>query len=172
MNGEFFDDTDVRRSAYWAVLAGACGHAYVHHSVAAFVTLPDKDKAKGYYSRSWRDALKDAGSGQMKHLRALVEGVSFGEGIPAGGMVSGNMKGVNFVPVLRGKGWLFAYSAQGLPFDLSMGEEWNGAQGSWYNPRNGEYEGKFAVRGGRITSFVPPSAGRSCDWVLVVRQEG
>ena len=170
LNGEFFDDADVRRSAYWAVLSGACGHAYVHHSVAAFVTLPDKDKAKGYYSRSWRDALNDAGSGQMKHLRSLVESVNFGEGIPAGGMVSGNMKGVNFVPVLKGEDWLFAYSAQGLPFDLSMSAEWDGAQARWFDPRSGEYAEPFAVRGGKIEAFVPPSAGRNCDWVLTIKK--
>ena len=170
INNGFMDDTDVRQSAYWAVLSGACGHTYGHHSIWNFVTLPDKDKKKGYFAANWRDALKHPGSGQMKHLRALVERVHFMEGVPAAGMVSGNMEAVNFVPVLKGRDWLIAYSAQGLMFDLELGEEWNGAQARWFNPRTGELGGGQAVQAGRIVSFFPPTAGRGSDWALVIEK--
>lgn len=173
-NGEIamgcMDDADARRSAYWAVLSGACGHAYGHHSVANFVRLPDKDTKKGYYVSSWREALNAPGSGQMKHLKALMEMVPFSEGEPANGMVCGNMEGVNFVPVLKGRGWLIAYSAQGLSFDLSLNEGWAGASGCWFNPRTGETGDIFPVEAGKVSAFCPPSSGRSGDWALLIRK--
>ena len=167
----YLDDADVRQSAYWAVLSGACGHAYGHHSVANFTTLPDKDKKKGFFAMNWQAALNQPGSGQMKHLRALVESVCFAEGVPAAGMVSGNMDAVNYVPVLKGRDWLVAYTAQGLAFDLNLGAEWEGASFCWFNPRTGEYGAEFEAVGGRIVSFVPPSAGRGGDWALLIKRK-
>lgn len=167
----YMDDADARRSAYWAVLSGACGHAYGHHSVWNFATLPDKDTKKGYFAMNWRAALNQPGAEQMKHLRALIESVNFMEGVPAAGMVSGNMEAVNFVPVLKGRDWLIAYSAQGLAFDMDMGEEWQGAKAQWFNPRTGEMGEAFEVRAGRIEAFVPPSAGRGSDWALRVTKD-
>lgn len=164
------DETDARRSAYWALLSGACGHAYGHHSVANFAVLPDKDTKKGYYLAGWRQALAHPGSGQMKHLRALTEMVPFGEGFPASGMVQGNMDGVNHVPVLKGKGWLIAYSAQGLGFELALDDAWEGAQVCWFNPRTGALSEGKRLSAGRITAFTPPTAGRSQDWALLIRR--
>lgn len=164
----YMDEADVRRSAYWAVLSGACGHTYGHHSVWNFVTLPDKDTKKGYFAMSWQNALSQNGAGQMKHLRALVESIDFLEGAPAAHMVSGNMEAVNFVPVLRGNSWLIAYSAQGLSFDLNLSEEWAGAKAQWFNPRTGEMGAAFDVCAGCISAFNPPSAGRGSDWALRV----
>ncbi len=164
----YMDEADVRRSAYWSVLSGACGHTYGHHSVWNFATLPDKDTKKGYFAMNWQAALSRPGAGQMKHLRTLIESVSFLEGAPAAGMVVGNMEAVNYVPVLKGKNWLLAYSAQGLSFDLRLGDEWTGAKAAWFDPRTGETGEAFAVCSGGIVSFEPPTAGRGSDWVLRV----
>ncbi len=164
----YMDAADARRSAWQAVLSGACGHAYGHHSVQNFVTLPDKDTPKGYYCADWRKALSHEGAGQMKHLREAVESVPFHEGRPSAGMVCGNLKGMNFVPVLRGERWLLAYSAQGLSFELDLGDEWKDAQAKWLNPRSGEWSEAFGISGGKITEFVPETAGRGSDWVLMI----
>lgn len=167
----YLDDTDVRQSAYWAVLSGACGHTYGHHSVWNFVTLPDKDTKKGYFAMNWQAALNQPGAGQMKHLRSLVESVKFLEGAPAQGMVVGNMEAVHYVPALKGENWLLAYSAQGLSFDLRLGGNWNGAKAQWFNPRSGELGEAFYVQADRIVSFNPPSAGRGNDWALRLIRE-
>ena len=162
----YLDNTDARQSAYWAVLSGACGHAYGHHSIWNFVTLPDKDTKKGYFAMSWRAALNSPGAGQMKHLRSLIEGVNFLEGVPAQGMIVGNMEAVNYVPVLKGASWILAYSAQGLPFELRLGGEWSGARAQWLNPRTGATGAAYGVEAGGIVEFNPPSSGRGNDWVL------
>ena len=107
----------------------------------------------------------------MKHLRSLVEGVDFLEGMPAPGMIVGNMDAVNYVPVLKGEKWLLAYSAQGISFELRLGGNWSGAKAQWFNPRSGELGETFCVQGDRIVSFDPPSAGRGSDWVLRMIRE-
>lgn len=167
----YMDATDSRQSAYWAVLSGACGHAYGHHSIWNFTTLPDKDSKKGYFAMDWRSALAQPGSGEMKHLRTLVESVAFEEGAPMPGMVVDNMEAVNYVPVLRGEDWLLAYSAQGLAFELALDKAWVGASARWFNPRTGEWGEAFDVKGGRIELFVPPTAGRGNDWALKLVRE-
>ena len=163
----YLDDADARRSAYWAVLSGACGHTYGHHSIWNFVTLPDKDTKRGYFIADWQDALQHPGSGQMKHLRALVESVAFEEGKPADGLISGNLPGMNHVAALKGNNWLLAYSPNGICFDLEIPE--NLEKAAWFNPRTGETGKAFSVKAGRIVCFVPPSAGRGSDWVLILR---
>lgn len=164
----YMDAADARRSAWWAVLSGACGHAYGHHSVWNFVTLPDKDTPKGYFCADWQDALHHEGAAQMKYLRAMMEKVNFAEGVSVPGVVSGNLKGVNFVPVLRGLDWMIAYSAQGLMFELELNEAWKGAKAVWMNPRNGEWSEEFVVSQSGITAFKPESAGRNADWALLI----
>ncbi len=166
----YMDDADARRSAWWAILSGACGHAYGHHPVANCTVLPDKDTRRGFYAAGWRDALQAPGSGQMTHLRALMDRFDWSGSVPAAGIVAGNMEGVNFVPVRRGMNWLIAYSAQGLSFDLNLAGEWDGSKGQWFNPRTGETGDEFQVQAGKIVSFVPPCAGRGSDWVLILRR--
>lgn len=166
----FMDAADVRQSAYWAVFSGACGHAYGHHSVWNFVTLPDKDAPRGYYCADWTEALDYPGSGQMKHLRALMEKVCFEEARPEDSMVAGNLPGVNHVAVLRGEKWLMAYSAQGLTFELRLGCEFAGARAQWYNPRTGDEGEAFEVEKEGIRAFRPPRSGRGEDWVLLMRK--
>lgn len=165
----YLDAADVRRCAYWSVFSGACGHVYGHHSVRNFVNLPDKDTKRGYFVTGWKKALNQAGSGQMKHLRALAESVPFEEGAPSDGLVSGNLPGMNHVAVLRGRQWLLAYSPNGVPFEMTIPGELDGAKAAWFNPRTGETQQAFSVKTHRVNEFVPPDAGRGSDWVLVLR---
>ena len=101
----------------------------------------------------------------------MMEKVNFAEGVPMPGMVCGNLKGANFVPVLRGSDWLIAYSAQGLMFELDLNEAWAGARAVWMNPRNGELSGEFVVSKSGITAFKPLGSGRNSDWVLLIEKK-
>lgn len=165
----YLDEADVRRNAYWAVLSGACGHAYGHHSIANFTTLPDKDTRRGYFVSDWRDALQAPGGGQMKYLRELMESVPFLEGGSADGLICENSQGMNHVAALKGEKWLVAYTPNGVRFELAIPAEWGGAKAAWFNPRNGETSDAFSVKAGRVSCFVPPSAGRGNDWALIIR---
>ena len=69
------DDSDIRRYAYWNLFAGACGHAYGHHSVWQ---MHQPARGGGYGAvASWSDALNAPGAGQMRPVRTLLESRPF-----------------------------------------------------------------------------------------------
>jgi len=105
-----FDDFDVRQSAYWSVLAGACGHTYGDNNIwQMYQPAPSsdqKDQQKkgaaqpgeiaGLFANPWMggkgsmiganvpwyDALDRPGAYQMRYLRRLFESVPFGKLVP------------------------------------------------------------------------------------------
>ena len=69
------DDYEIRKQAYWSVFAGAFGHTYGNNNIWQ---MNRKDgKGRIWPNRSWDEALEDPGSGQMGHLRALMESRPF-----------------------------------------------------------------------------------------------
>ncbi|MEG0767191.1 MAG: DUF4038 domain-containing protein, partial [Clostridia bacterium] len=77
----YWQACDVRRYAYWSLLAGACGFTYGSNAIMQFW----KGKEKGAYGvlETWEQALHNPGSMQMTHLRALMETIHWYEGRPA-----------------------------------------------------------------------------------------
>src|SRR3546814_3633217 len=66
---------DVRRYAWWAVMAGAFGHTYGENHVMQMY-LPGADTANFEPILPWHQALtapNAAGADQMRHLKALIE---------------------------------------------------------------------------------------------------
>ena len=163
ING-YYDDFDVRQAAYWAVFAGAFGHTYGHHSIWIMCTEP-----KDYFIMNWKDAIHRPGASQMKHLRNLIESRPFLERIPDQDLIAENYEGANHIQATRGRSYAFLYSPNGLNIKVNMGRiSGKEVTASWVNPRTGETLnlGEFANTG--VISFMPPSAGRGCDWVLVL----
>lgn len=76
----YFDDWDVRKTAYWAVFAGAHGHTYGCNEVWQFY-VPGR-QPHGNPRRPWQEALSLPGAGQMQYLRALMESRPFLTRIP------------------------------------------------------------------------------------------
>lgn len=62
---------EVRKRAWWAVFAGACGHAYGCHEVWQMMS-PDR-KAMIAPGVPWQEALGFPGSSQMQIVRRLIE---------------------------------------------------------------------------------------------------
>lgn len=70
----YWQAADVRRYAYWSVLAGAAGHTYGHNSVMQF--YGDLSRKGAYGAKSlWTDAVHHPGGSQMAFLKALMESV-------------------------------------------------------------------------------------------------
>ena len=157
ING-YFDDYDVRQACYWAVLAGGLGVTYGHHSVWAM-----KREATDYWPMTWQDALDRPGAWQMQHLRSLMESVDFQSGEPRQDLLLTPYEGANYTSVFAGEGFLLAYSPNGLAFELDL-SGFRSASARWMNPRTGEYTMIEAA----TERFLPPSAGRNNDWVLVL----
>lgn len=163
---------DVRRYAWWGVMAGAFGHTYGENHVMQMFVAGSKD-ANFEPNQRWDTSLTAPGApgaDQMRHLRALIESRPMLERVPDQSLIVDN--GVRYDRVLasRGKSYAFAYTYTGRPFTLKLGAT-AGKQikAQWYSPRDGAFTpaGSFANRGTR--RFDPPGEAKpGNDWVLVL----
>ena len=167
----------MRRKAYWAVFAGACGHTYGHNDIYGFfvpshagqvVPLPEGPGQRG----NWKDALVAPGGAQMQYLRALMESRPFLTRIPDQSLIVGAAgDGARHVHATRDASGSYAMlyvptAGQTVTADTSKlsGKR---LRAWWYDPRTGAAraaKGDFPV-GGRL-QFTSPSEGP--DWVLVL----
>lgn len=173
-NGPRIAADTVRRKAYWAVFAGACGHTYGNENVEMFYKPGDPDR--GFAHRYWKDALSDPGARQMRFLKDLIEKYearSPFNRIPDQSMVvSGIGTGIDHVQACRAKNGAYAFVY--IPGGTTIRADLAATAGKvidalWFNPRDGSYLpiGKFPSTGTQL--FAPPGgAGKGNDWVLVL----
>ncbi|MEO0586845.1 MAG: DUF4038 domain-containing protein [Planctomycetota bacterium] len=76
-----FTDHDVRKVAYRAVFAGACGHTYGSHSVWQFWT-PQREPVN-HPAPDWRAAMHGPGAQQMVWLKRLMLSRPYFDRVPA-----------------------------------------------------------------------------------------
>lgn len=161
-------DAHVRQRAYWALLSGACGFTYGHHSVWQMFDAAKRQPVNGPLM-SWSRALARPGAEQMRHVRALVESVNFFERVPDDGLVVNLLEGADRIAAARGKTWAMVYSGSGRPFQVVMGRIAGAAvKMRWYNPRSGEWLKEEEIANEGTRGFTCPSEGFASDWVLVL----
>jgi hypothetical protein len=164
----YFRDHDVRKQAYRAVFAGACGHTYGHHAVwqmyapgRAGIAHPD---------RFWRDALDRPGAVQMAHLRHLIERHPCGPRSRACDLViSSDTDNSTHREATRADDGSYAYvyvpTNQTILVDMRRipAKE---VVASWYDPRTGgvSFIGHYHTCG--VYHFTSPTPGP--DWVLML----
>jgi hypothetical protein len=189
-----FDDFDVRQSAYWSVLAGACGHTYGDNNIWQMYR-PDtashsSDKRVGGVAglRSnpwmggtgamiganvpWYVAMDRPGAYEMGYMRALFQSVPFKNLVPDQSIIlNGPTSGGAKIRSARSSDGSFAiiYSPFGESFTLNKSiVKANKFREFWYDPRYGvSYEIDEPERWG-IQTYTPPTTGRGQDWVLVI----
>ena len=167
----FWQDHDVRRYAYWSVLAGACGHTYGHSAIMQFY----RGSGKGAYGvkSPWQEAMHDPGSGQMGHLHQLMTSLDFASGRPADELLAQEQgRQYDRVAVFAGTGFVLVYRYNGEPFRLDLSAlGWPLADASWFDPAAGVFSFLYRYDQPGQIRFTPPvkPAGHN-DWVLLLRQ--
>jgi len=163
---------DVRRYAWWAVMAGAFGHTYGENNVMQFF-LPGADTRNFEADIPWRDALaapRAPGADQMRFVRTLIESRPMLERVPDQSLIADNGERYDRVLASRGKAYAFAYSYTGRPFTMRLGTiAGQQVRAGWYSPRDGTTTpiGTFSNSGTR--RFDPPGdTAPGNDWVLVL----
>jgi hypothetical protein len=167
---EYLDDYDVRKAAWWAVLAGACGHTYGCHDVWQFLE-PGRTPVM-LARRPWREAIGLPGALQMRHLRRLVESRPPLIRIPDQRLIAaGQGEGTDHLQAARARdgSYAFIYFASGRPATidlavLSRPTMW----AAWFDPRLGASHEIGEVPARLPREFAPPSAGPGHDWVLLL----
>jgi hypothetical protein len=169
------DSHQVRKGAYWAMLAGAAGHGY--GALDLFYLYKESD---GPFPRNgfqpWRTAIAYEGSRQVGWMRRLFELRPWHKMVPDQSVIAaGQGAGEDHVQAARAEedSFVIAYVPTGKPLSIQMdkisGQE---VKAQWYDPRQGTWVpiGQFPNRG--VREFVAPSTGDREDWVLVLEDAG
>lgn len=164
----YWQAEDVRRYAYWSVLAGSFGHTYGHNSTMQMLR-------PGYLAsfgakKSWWDALHDPGCLQMKYLKKLMLAFPFTERIPDQSIIADtNGKQYERVIATRGNDYILVYNYTNRLTKIDMTKiSGTKKKAWWYSPLDGhtEFIGEFD-NGSK--DFINDSGYRAGnDWVLII----
>jgi hypothetical protein len=134
----------IRRHAYWAVLAGACGHTYGHYDVFG-VRRARSGQSMAYGEMTWEQALDAPGAQHMGIMRRLFEGRRFDRMAPNRELVVGHegpftpLSGPLTILAAKGEDYAVVYSPSGSPFSIRPGKFSTGDIYAWWiDPRTGE----------------------------------
>ncbi len=168
----YLNDYDVRKSAYWALFAGACGHTYGCHDIWQFFDPKGRFGPVSSARTPWREAINLPGANQMRHARALIESRPFLSRVPDQSiLVSEAGAGANRVQAARDSGgsYAFIYSAAGAPVTVDLSKI-SGAKirAWWFDPRDGSSRTAGEYPNTSKQQFTPPASGTDNDWVLVL----
>lgn len=162
-----FTDHDVRKQAYRAVFAGACGHTYGHHSVWQFWS-PQR-QAINHPAFYWDEAILRPGASQLIHLKNLMLTRSYLDRVPDQSLLlSDPGEGAGHVQAtcaLYGHYALVYIPQAEQTVQIDLSRLAGPVRASWYDPRDGRTLpiGEFA---GPSAAFTTPVAGP--DWVLAL----
>jgi hypothetical protein len=168
----WLDQADVRKSLYWALLAGACGYTYGNHNIWQMYDPAAGRKPITWAHTPWRQAIHHPGSGQVQYGRALIESRPQATREPAQWIIKSEI-GSGGDPIraarCRDGGYALVYLPSGQRVTIDMTKIGGGkAVAWWYNPRSGAAArvGEFDTTGNQ--EFQPPFDGVGRDWVLVL----
>jgi hypothetical protein len=165
----WFDDFDVRQSAYWTVFAGSFGYTYGAHAVWQMLA-PGRQptlQARG----TWYEALDMPGAMQMTYLRTLLLSRDPLTRMPAQSLLIEDYGPTpRHLRACRGEGYAWVYSPYGATIRVHGGKLGCGKlTATWFNPRDGATQALGESAAGGPLAFDPPDGeARGNDWVLML----
>jgi hypothetical protein len=170
-SGPRIDSHQVRKGAYWAMLAGAAGHGY--GALDLFHLYKESD---GPFPRDgflpWRQAIAYEGSRQVGFMRRLFELRPWYRLVPDRSVIaSGQAEGEDHIEAARADdgSFLIAYVPHGHTVGIRMDTiTGRNVQARWYDPRDGTWRDIGQHPNTGVRDFVAPSRGEQSDWVLVL----
>ncbi len=166
----WFDERDVRRAAYWALLSGAHGHTYGCHNIWQMF-VPNKRAPVTAARRSWQESLNLPGAGQMQHAKNLMLRRAMLLRISDQSLLASDAgEGAEHIRAARAADGSYAYIYLPVPKPVRVRMDKlnkRTVQASWYDPRTGQsrFIGEFRNTGER--EFQPPAQNGE-DWVLTL----
>jgi hypothetical protein len=168
----YWNDNDVRRYAYWSVLAGGAGFTYGQNAVMQFYQVGDKGSAYGA-KKFWQPAMQDPGAQQMQYLKKLILSKPYFERVPDQLLVKDNGERYDRVVASRGNNYALFYTYNGRSFTIVMGKiKGIKVKASWFNPKDGATQSIGSINNTGVQHFDPPGEkAEGNDWVLVLDSE-
>lgn len=169
----YWQDYDVRRYAWWSVLAGAMGHTYGDNAIMQFHYNPEEKGAFGVKD-VWQDALHHVGSGHMKHMADFMNQIDFINGRPADELlIDGQKEKYDRISVFAGPDFIACYNYTGRAFSLDL-SRYKGMKlaAYWFEPVSGIYSYFADVSNSEQVTFKPiVKPDKANDWVLLIKEE-
>jgi hypothetical protein len=165
------DSHQVRKGAYWNMLAGAAGHGY--GALDLFWLYKDSDAPfphNGFWH--WRTALAFEGSRQLGYMRRLFEALPWYKMVPDQSVIAAGVgDGEDLVRAGRAEdgSFLTAFVPTGNAVTIRMDKiSGRSVKARWFDPRQGKWQeiGEYPNTGNR--EFTAPTHGQTDDWVLVL----
>lgn len=170
----FLDHYDVRKSLYWALFAGACGHTYGCHDIWQF-WIPGR-RGVNHPRLPWTEAIDLPGAGQMQHARRLLESRPYLSRVPDPSLISaqpGDKDGneQQHLHVVATRDSQGSYALLYFPADVAVEVDLSKLSGdsiraTWFDPRSGRSTEADTFPRSDKRSFKAPEWGP--DWVLVL----
>jgi len=162
----YWTDRQVRRYAWWDLLAGAAGFTYGHNAIMQF--WRGTEEGSFGVRQTWDVAMHAPGSFQMRNLRRLMEALDWQAGNNAQEYLaddSGKEDERNLC--FASPAGLAVYSYSGAPFGVKLDKLPYRPLAYWYSPKLGGLS-PFMLPGDGC--FTPPADTPEAleDWVLVL----
>jgi Protein of unknown function (DUF4038)/Putative collagen-binding domain of a collagenase len=168
---DFFNSHDVRQAAWWAMLAGGCGHTYGNHNIWQFLDY-SRNQPISWGRTHWRRAMNHEGAFQVGFMKQLYESHPWPMLLPDQTIIRNpNPDDASHqMAALSDDGdFMFAYLPTGSPIKIDM-SRFAATQliAYWFNPRDG-----FSIKIGNFSNeglreFKPQVSSETSDWVLVI----
>lgn len=188
----YWNPQQVRRYAWWSVLAGACGFTYGHNSIMQFYN--GVGEGAFFVKLPWKDALHAPGSDAMTVLARLMnqilpmhwQNAGMAKEMLAGDCIWQEEQKEERILVFQAGPWVLCYTYSGKTIKLDgsclkkiirIQEEENGqnlanpkAEYWWINPVTGveSYSGSFEIQEETILFPVPRGDDSHQDWLLLL----
>jgi hypothetical protein len=169
----WMDDSDVRSSAYWTMLAGAAGYTYGSHDIWQMYSV-DKTPVNGART-DWKESLKLPGSGQLQYMKNLLTTFPWQQMVNDQSLILNENKSDStyiIAAVSINKDFMLIYTPMGKPVTPDLTKLNAGKViAFWFNPRDGLVKRINEYNTTEKIEFKPWSAGRGSDFVLVIMDE-
>jgi hypothetical protein len=168
----YWNDSDLRRYAYWSVFAGGAGFTYGSNAVMQFYSAKDNGDRAFSAREFWDEALQHPGASQMVHLKNLMLSKPYFNRVPDQSLVPQNGEKYEYVVATKGDGFAMMYTYTGKDFLFDpRGLEGNDFKVTWFNPRNGEFNEVGKMKKLMVFTVEPPGQpADGNDWVLIIER--
>lgn len=166
----WLNDSDVRVSAYWSIIAGAAGYTYGCNDIWQMYDLSRKPVINA--RTGWQTALQLPGSSQMGYMRQIFEKLSWQKMELNQELIRHtNPENESYIlsAIRSDKKVIIAYTPFGKPINIDFSKiDSKKIHAYWFNPRSGrtQHLGVFDTK--TPYEFKPWASGRGSDFLLIL----
>ncbi len=164
----YYDDYDVRLTAWRNLLSGACGNTYGHFSVWQMLPAEGVDDAA---PNSWQTALHRPAAEQMRYYRDFIDRHDLTGFVPVCDAVEPNAHDCTYVAALVSPDTALLLSPAGAPMKLNTAAlPFAPTRCRTFEPRTGTYGSAAHLSPEGVITFPGRQGGRQMDILVILEK--